>query len=105
MMTHRLVFRGPHPGRTRSQEVAYGLRKSGGSKAFNRAEILKLVLSHVNNGNYDFEGRYSVFGTPSVWDMIIDLTEPDSERENRFLEGTVEKLASDAKVHAGRVQA
>jgi hypothetical protein len=76
-----------------------------GIKPSNRAEILKLVLSHVNNGNYDFEGRYSVLGTPSVWDMIIDLTEPGSERENHSLEGAVEEFASDAKVHAGRVQA
>ena len=70
-----------------------------------RAGLLKRVLSHINNGDYDEERSYIVFGASSVWDMVMDLTDRPGERGDRSLENSVKKLVSDSKVHDGRVQA
>jgi len=76
-----------------------------GARYSRRAEILKRALPHINNGNYDEVGPYMVFGASSVWDMMMDLTDPASEREDYSLQASAEKLVSDSKVHDGRVQA
>lgn len=47
-----------------------------GTEHSKRAEILKRVLSYINNSNYAEEDGYIVFGTSSVWDLIMDLTDP-----------------------------
>jgi len=70
-----------------------------------RAEILKRVIQNVNTGNYDEENGYIVFGASSIWDMIMDLTDPSGERKGSILEGRVGKLVSDSKIHDGRVHA
>ena len=70
-----------------------------------RAEILKRVLSHINNDDYDEENGYIVFGTSSVWDMVMDLTDPPGERQGHTLERIVKGLADDSKVHDGRAHA
>jgi hypothetical protein len=74
-----------------------------------RAEILKRLLPYINSGNYDEDGRYIVFGAPSVWDMITDLTNLPSDQEDHSFEDAVSKLVSDSKLHdctkhvAGRI--
>jgi hypothetical protein len=68
-----------------------------------RAEILTRVLKHVNNGNYDEENGYIVFGAASVWDMIMDLTDTPAERTGGGLEERIGNLVSESKVHHGRV--
>jgi hypothetical protein len=75
-----------------------------GIKPSNRADILKRVLSHINNGDYDEQNGYILFGASSVWDMMMDLTDPPGERQDHSLEDSAKSLASDSKVHDGRVQ-
>ena len=67
-----------------------------------RAELLKRALICINSGSYDDNGRYLVFGASSVWDMMKDLTDSPSDREDYTLEDAVNKLASDSKLHDGR---
>jgi len=75
-----------------------------GTQSSKRAGMLKRVLQHLNNGNYDEENGYIVLGASSVRDMIMDLTDPPRARRGRGLEERVGKLVSDSKVHDGRVQ-
>jgi hypothetical protein len=76
-----------------------------GIKPSNRAEILKRVLSHINNGDYDEQNGYIVFGASSVWDIVMDLTDPPGERQDHSLEDSAKSLASDSKVDHGRAHA
>lgn len=73
-----------------------------GKQNSKRAEILKRLLPQINAGNYDEYDRYFVFGASSGWDMIMDLTEQPSEREDPSLEEATQKLVSDSKLHKGR---
>jgi hypothetical protein len=76
-----------------------------GTERSKRAEIVKRALQNLNDGNYDEENGYIVFGASSVWDMIMDLTDPPSERKGHVVEDRVGKLVSDSIIHDGRVHA
>jgi hypothetical protein len=69
-----------------------------------RAEIFKQLLPYINTNNYDCVDRYWVFGASSVWEMFDDLTNPPIGGEDQSLGDALIELASDSKLHAGRVQ-